>query len=423
MILDKVLHFSEQIQHKQLDNGWHVYINPDQSTWMRIDQHGYELFEKVDGKNSINGIIQHISNKYAISKSHIEEDITSFFKESIERKILQTDNNKEVPVKTEYELEKLHIYIDDALNIDPDNYLYQTIKEADKKLPENVSFHFRIINDNINLVPLLNCVKSNRKIVLITKLIVEKELVNIKSKETEVSIWLYNGEIDFSSLEQKITLLKKAGLNNISINLTINSTSDNMDELYKFAIEKSVFSINVENDMIAKEGYKLDIKTRKQFIKACEAIFKSYTNNRVMLPFALRREMTHTHINCYGINFRTLFLNGINYSNCGLGTRLWSMNANGDIYPCQYLHKSSLKIGNIISNSIEELVSISKEKYSNLSSNDKECTTCQLTSFCNKGCRSAVLEQKNDIEAIDSSCAIIKDIFWKVIQEWMVTEV
>ncbi len=89
---------------------------------------------------------------------------------------------------------------------------------------------------------------------------------------------------------------------------------------------------------------------------------------------------------------------------CGAGRWKLNIDANGDIYPCDFLKYSNFKLGTI-NDSVEKIWNHSTLKMLNdLKRTDKrECATCN-NKLCNTGCMGLAFERYRDILRKDPNC-------------------
>lgn len=74
---------------------------------------------------------------------------------------------------------------------------------------------------------------------------------------------------------------------------------------------------------------------------------------------------------------------------CGAGDEIISISPSGDVYPCQVLMKSELKMGNVLEKDFINTIKSSKiyyEVHKFDSYSDEKCKDCELLHFCSGGC-------------------------------------
>jgi AdoMet-dependent heme synthase len=87
---------------------------------------------------------------------------------------------------------------------------------------------------------------------------------------------------------------------------------------------------------------------------------------------------------------------------CGAGIMVLSIDADGTCYPCQSLHYPEFAMGNIVQNSLDEILGgeISMHLFDRGFVENKEgCRTCKLKYFCGGGCMALVYGMKGRLDA------------------------
>ena len=94
---------------------------------------------------------------------------------------------------------------------------------------------------------------------------------------------------------------------------------------------------------------------------------------------------------------------------CGLGCKMISVAADGNVYPCHMLHNSKCKMGNIINNDLSEILSKDTVHCSDLNvERIDECNRCEYKYFCGGGCRGRGFLYYDKLEAKDPFCVLTK---------------
>jgi radical SAM additional 4Fe4S-binding domain len=94
---------------------------------------------------------------------------------------------------------------------------------------------------------------------------------------------------------------------------------------------------------------------------------------------------------------------------CGVGNRIISIGCDGTIYPCHMLHRNDIALGNILTNSLEEIRRTCKE-FSNMVDVDNisSCADCEYKYLCGGGCRSHALMDNGGLTYEDDYCIMTK---------------
>lgn len=99
---------------------------------------------------------------------------------------------------------------------------------------------------------------------------------------------------------------------------------------------------------------------------------------------------------------------GARKTNCGLGYAVLSIDPDGKVYPCQWLHFPEFMIGDLHEKSLEDLYFSSEVvqrcRALRVDHGIKHCMDCTFKYFCGGGCRAKALTYNSDISGKDPSC-------------------
>lgn len=91
---------------------------------------------------------------------------------------------------------------------------------------------------------------------------------------------------------------------------------------------------------------------------------------------------------------------------CGAGERTISVDADGSVYPCHMLHMPELRMGNLLSDAIEDIweseVALGM-KQTTVDTIEK-CGECNYRYFCGGGCRARAYLTSQNMKALDMYC-------------------
>jgi radical SAM protein with 4Fe4S-binding SPASM domain len=93
---------------------------------------------------------------------------------------------------------------------------------------------------------------------------------------------------------------------------------------------------------------------------------------------------------------------------CGNAWYTMDINWNGDVYPCHLLREKDLILGNILSESLEDILNRGQNSPSRLKAYKiPKCSKCPFVSMCAGGCRASGYYQKGTFAAEDEFCEIL----------------
>lgn len=106
---------------------------------------------------------------------------------------------------------------------------------------------------------------------------------------------------------------------------------------------------------------------------------------------------------------------------CGIGEQILSIGANGNVYPCHMCHDDTLKLGNILTDDIQNILERRDQCICHANTNYiDECNECKYKYFCGGGCRARAFMNTGTLSGKDPYCPMFKayiQSFEKMIQE------
>ncbi len=88
---------------------------------------------------------------------------------------------------------------------------------------------------------------------------------------------------------------------------------------------------------------------------------------------------------------------------CGMGNNVLSIEANGDVYPCQLMHHEKFKLGDLNNQSLEEIWINSPYRHHSVDL-IKGCKSCELKHICSAPCRARAFYVLGSIYKKDPLC-------------------
>lgn len=91
---------------------------------------------------------------------------------------------------------------------------------------------------------------------------------------------------------------------------------------------------------------------------------------------------------------------------CALGDAEVSISSSGDVYPCQLLHYSAFKIGNIKEQSFAEIYDSEKMKQFKMHTADciKKCKECDFKLLCGGACQARHFSETGSLDIAGNFC-------------------
>ena len=106
--------------------------------------------------------------------------------------------------------------------------------------------------------------------------------------------------------------------------------------------------------------------------------------------------------------------------NCGYGVGTLSIDADGKVYPCHWLHAPDWQAGDLYEQSLAEVYHGSQVfarcRNTRVDHDIKACTDCDYKYFCGGGCRARALSRGGAVETCDPACVwmhqYFQEAFW-----------
>jgi len=108
-------------------------------------------------------------------------------------------------------------------------------------------------------------------------------------------------------------------------------------------------------------------------------------------------------------------LYGVRKVNCGLGSGTLSIDADGTVYPCHWLHDPRFAAGNVRTSSLTQIyfdsAVLRRCRDLRVDGRITACTGCDLRYLCGGGCRARALAFTGDIAGLDPECELMRAAF------------
>ncbi len=102
---------------------------------------------------------------------------------------------------------------------------------------------------------------------------------------------------------------------------------------------------------------------------------------------------------------------------CEAGNKLISIAADGTVYPCHMLHKEQFALGNVLRQSISDIVFREGNPFQHLSVDKmKGCRNCNYKYLCGGGCRGRSYLYYSVLDEKDAYCTMIKNYYSDIME-------
>lgn len=102
---------------------------------------------------------------------------------------------------------------------------------------------------------------------------------------------------------------------------------------------------------------------------------------------------------------------------CGMAHSLFEIDFNGDVYPCHLLHTHELKLGNLLVESLEDIIEkVEQSGLRKFTYEIEKCSKCQFMSTCGGGCKAGAYYENGRLDTVDPLCEVLYDNQLKVLK-------
>ncbi|MEM2087110.1 MAG: PqqD family peptide modification chaperone [Thermoproteota archaeon] len=418
-----------------------LLINPNLFSCVRINQTAREIFELCNGTNSLEDISKILSNKYGIDLERLRKDVVQTTEllysygllvrpndpNPIPQDMFRVGNLEEVWINvtnkcnlhcltcfknagTKYPRELTVEEIESLVKEISSNFHHPTIiiSGGEPTLREDLIHILKVIKDNMLKVHLItNGTLLTRSMISEWKSIgVDFVQVSLDGSKPEVND-VIRGEGIFQQVVNNVKLLKEFDLR-FSLYPTICKLNledvPNMIKLFSEITGRSRFSaaffapvgrgsINEGDLAVSSDDY--------------IELFKRIIKDKRLSPMMRNLEGFESQIDRVPPNLTRKL-------NCGLGTATISIDADGSVYPCHWLHLPQYKAGNIRERRFSELYFKSEvlQRLRGIRVDKLEnCAECEIRYLCGGGCRALALIKNGSLEARFPYCDFFKFYF------------
>lgn len=421
-------------------------INHQYATVSFFNQSGFKVANSINGRHSILDLTRDLVRTSGIAFEKVLEEVSKFIENLRKQKIVYLRNIEEPPAILETTSmthpEEVWLNITSRCNL----HCITCFKNEDRKTNEDIPEKklFEIIDeiknlgvkmvvvsggepfmrpDALDVIEYLNAKEINVLLVTNGTLITEeiaKRLGNSKPKIIQLSLDGSTAEINdkirgagtYDKIIHAAKLLIKQGLD---VRLYPTVTRLNLHDLPNF--KKLVMELRPGFDHLAFAKFHptgRGLKNEKE-LHVPEEEFAEYMISFAKSEYELRNSGNSDHTKLImqeDIDLTEFLPNRVAYGarkvNCGLGTGTLSIEADGNVYPCHWLHFKEFEAGNLYEKSLAEIYYGSKVfqkcKMMRVDSSFPRCQACDYRYFCGGGCRARALFQENNIVGMDPNC-------------------
>ncbi len=405
-------------------------------SYARINDIGLEILNLCGGENTMHRIIELCSKRYAEDHNKICEKVVDFLETLLESGLVCTPD--EIPRFSEMSFE-MHPY---------EVWLHIT-KKCNLKCITCYSsagraYEWELPSDAIkNIIDECCALKAKEIIISGGEPLLREDIKSILSYIKKKGLWVHLITNATLINEEKASMLKEVGVDFVQVSLDGSSAQVNdrirgkgaFDKTMKgvehlkqaglnFSLYPTLTKLNIDDFMnmfdlftkltnrpsigcayFAPVGRGVDNKEQlelpiEEFSKLTYQVFEKVRKREGKPPFDFFFEMGRVPPNKY------------RKTNCGLGSDVISIDADGSIYPCQWLHFPQFKAGNICEGSLRQIYYASDIfnmcRKLRVDSNIDQCSSCKFRYICGGGCRAMAFLKDGSLYAKDPLCSFFK---------------
>lgn len=233
--------------------------------------------------------------------------------------------------------------------------------------------------------------------------------------QCQISLDSFNGDVHDKlrgkgSLQRVISAIELLQKQNVCVGIDCVVSKNNIKEIPDLIKECEKRKIEYVTLIKLKKG---DLSDEK--FKELSPNYLEYANLIESL-FYRKNENPNVTIDCGSVSNLQKGLNDMEQkqvptAGCPVGHNLISISPNGDIFACAALLKPKYKLGNVLSDDLQDIWqnNFLLKKLRNIKNNVYgKCSTCKRLDFCRAGCRGIAETLGKDLFASDKSCEYLK---------------
>lgn len=413
--------------------GKYLFIDPEAPNWTYVNSTGALILALCDGKNSIKDIASIVSKLVNSNQEAVNKEVAEFVASLANYSFLSLDNS----VKTS-------VY---SINIPhPQLIYYNVTNKCNLKCPFCYIDAGERLGDELNHEEAVKCIDEVASLKPQTLVfsggepLMREDLFDLAgyAKEKKLRIVLIsNGTLINDRIAERLTIFDAV---QISLEGSTSAVHDKLRGagtfdlvlnsirlLKKAGVKRVIISpvltrVNAHDlpnllDMVTK--FRLGKLKLNVFVSAGRGQSNQELSLSPHIATAIINDLTKTGLKT-GKEYldllderTTIFSRFVKKMNCGAGTGVLSIAANGDVYPCHAFHVPEFKAGTIKNNSLETIcrdsLVFAKFREATVDSIEK-CKDCYLRYFCGGGCRAAGYYHKKSLLSPDPMCKFYKSV-------------
>lgn len=441
-LIDKKFYFNRNNFSIYNRNGQNLFVSNKLFKWIKTQDTGMDILNKLDGETSIRQVISEMSSEYMIPEHIVEKDVLNFCKVCLENNLIFESNDVNDQIEYAKKLNFIYVDITNACN-QKCIYCNKCVESFDDKIKHMKASEFKSLittlypNEDASTVllnitggePLLNpeledILKDAAQFKFKTVLWTNGSMINeeiadklkkyceyvvlsvdnftqeendkirgkgsfeksigaaqiLKEKDVNFLIAVTPTIYNFESLQNIITFIYDLGAAGFILNepILIKENNESLSEHFDY----DIYELNKKEKSLAKRLTIINSwKNTKLKGKEKNLVFMKDIHRCTNHPFAVRPKI-----------------------NCGALVNEISIGVDGKIYPCHALHIDEFSAG-----TVDNFV---KGEFTKLSIDElDECPECMYKIFCLGGCRAKALFHTEKLKGKNPYCEIDKEMY------------
>ncbi len=422
--------------HLVNDEGWHLFFDPENHVWVRLNESGKEIIESLETHPRIDEVVDDLAVRYNLEPADIRDQVVMFVRGMVHARIMHL--NQIMYQKVEYRLSDDHPFAVYFSNTERCNlscvYCYnaENRKKQENKNKEMTTSDIKKALDifrgfGVSLISFcggepmfrqdlfevaeyakdkgfLIALVTNGTLITETNAPVTSELFDLVWISLDSAIKeeheALRGKGSFDRTMKAVRLIaqhrpKKFIVNSVTCKLNAKS----MFETHRILTEE--IGVDVHR-MGAYMPGKTPIKDKNG--RLLESIIFDEEYRAALANSGMKLELGGDELPPIVLDRREgLIVKKANRKiQCGFGSGDIHMVSNGDIYPCVMMYKEEFKCGNILTDDIKKIYresDVMKRCREATVDNIKECQGCFVKYVCAGGCRGTAYEMYGDLNA------------------------
>lgn len=422
----------------------HLLVWGESASWIVIDTEAYQLLKRFDGKKSIGRIIVEHAAQYKIKPEHVAQQASGLIDECLRRKILSSSSRKFEVGDEPVEIANITLNLTNRCNLKCAFCYNEVRKGREVTASEVISFLKKgkgVLSKDASLIvlggepffrpqalfDLIDYSADELTLALMVStngtLITDDIVTSLSKRKVDVQISLdsylqkkhdaLRGKGVFEKAVDAAKRLVEAKVHTI---LSMVYDANNIDEMESYL--DLALSLNVDEARFiplrnAGAAVKHDPSARPNQIKVFEHLL-GILERRPNVRRLLKRDFfSIAMIKCRSSSSSI---------SCGIGRRVIFLDADGSIYPCPNHVSDIYKLGNIIENTLSEILHHTKrmqeirDKYR--IDRYTKCAKCAFRRWCAGDCRGEVLSVTGDPLAPSVHCSELKKMYTRIL--WLI---